>query len=123
MDFDVNSYDFDFIPKRNIGTDKVSGYVDGPFTHNGGFYVRESRGKRFVMDLHFGNNSAQDSDMRVHVVIDNGKVNISGEVQGKAIPQGGITVPLHGSGTRSNPYRFTYNDPDGTTHNIRWCPA
>ena len=123
MDFDVNSYDFDFIPKRNIGTDKVSGYVDGPFTHNGGFYVRESRGKRFVMDLHFGNNSAQDSDMRVHVVVDNGKVNISGKVQGKAMPQGGITVPLRGSGTRSNPYRFTYNDPDGTTHNIRWCPA
>tara|TARA_Y100001934_G_scaffold130611_1_gene158430 strand:+ start:223 stop:711 length:489 start_codon:yes stop_codon:yes gene_type:complete len=123
MDFDVNFYDFDFIPKRNIGTDKVSGFVDGPFTHNGAYYVRESRGKRFVMDLHFGNNSTQDSDMRVHVVIDNGNVNISGTVQGQAIPQGGITVPLHGKGTRSNPYRFVYNDPNGTTHTIKWCPA
>ena len=118
MDVDIDGYDFDFVPKKNIGKAKVEGFVDGPFTHNGWFWVRKNRADSFVLEVKFGTNNKRDNDLHVRIAIKDGKAKVEGKVKGKDIL---TSANVEGKGSSAKPFSLSFKDEDGSTHTVRWC--
>lgn len=117
----TNHYDFDFKPKAQLSKNKVKGYVDGPWNHNGRFEVLENSPKNFKLKAKFGNNAAHDNDMNVVLQIRNGIATVSGTVKGKALPKN-TSSAVRGSGTKSDPFRLEFKDESKQRHVLTWRP-
>ncbi|MBI2377558.1 MAG: hypothetical protein HYV07_26390 [Deltaproteobacteria bacterium] len=118
MDVDIDGHDFDFKPQPG----KTGGRVDGPFSHDGRYSVTENAGEKFRMKVNVGSDGAQKGDLDVDLRVDGGTATITGTVSGKQLPEGGVSAPVTGSGTKSNPYRLEFLDDQGKSHSITWRP-
>lgn len=122
MDVDLNGHDFDFIPKKNIGEEKVEGFADGPLSHNGWYKVLVNRGNRFEIKVNVGTNSKKNNDLDVVVSIVAGTAKVTGSVKGTALGDG-VSAKVKGTGTKSNPFSLTFSDSDGNVHLLEWRAA
>jgi hypothetical protein len=117
----TNHYDFDFKPNKQLSNNKVQGYVDGPWDHNGCFEILENSPKNFKLKAKFGNNDAHDNDMKVVLQIRNGIATVSGTVKGKDLPKN-TSSAVRGSGTGSDPFRLEFKDENKQRHVLTWRP-
>jgi len=119
MDVDIDGYDFDFKPKEQMTGNRVRGFVDGPFSHNGKYEVLKNTKDELKIKAQFGNNRTQDNDMKVTFCIKDNVATISGTAKGKRIPDG-TQAQVTGKGTKSQPFQIKFTDANNKPHSLKW---